>query len=652
MTRQDQITYLSVGNPTEFYVLTKSRQIIRLLLLNFHPLQSLYNYIRLARVSPILLVRMRLLQDDSNGAFCLTADLFDEDLCSCSYAVLSHRWGHVDEEVTYEDIEKGSGQDKAGYKKIEFCNQQAAKDGLKYCWIDTCCINRQSNFELSEAINSMYRWYKCASQCYVFLSDVSKEDMPDSLARSQWFERGWTLQELLAPPNVAFFDCNGHILGDRQSLRDEIARITGISSDILQTGDLTKSCIVQKMSWAARRKTTRVEDGAYCLMGLFDANMPLLYGERHGAFVRLQEEIIRESDDHSIFAWSMNDKLNVSGLIAPSTADFADCDQFRESRSFQRRSSYSLTNRGLSINLRLTPWSTATYLACLDVQQEQGFKLCIFLRRLSEDDQYARVELDGCSVFTDTQRVFDSDHRPIRAQQLYIRKIIKPAEVSLCRLEHLNAFRISEEFLCNKFIVSQHVCNSGQVVSFLSGGWGHLVTVDCSREYKGLKRFTLGFDFDFNPVCILEDSSADSQSIFPKQNDTTTWFYYFPDDFEWNVIEEGRSYRPQNHNGVWALRGHRIHGLDVMLMSNPGGTNSVLVRIVLSEHESRCIWDIFIEDLGRIFAGPKERAFRQAWGSRHNFQASHGLGNTNEELDEGDAIIHAMYYPFRKSSSN
>lgn len=126
------------------------------------------------------------------------------------YAILSHRW--EEEEVTFQDLMSGKGHGMAGWKKIEGCCQLALHDKLEWVWIDSCCIDKSSSAELSEAINSMFRWYRDAEVCYTFLSDVSGPlDERRNMAgfrSSKWFTRGWTLQELLAPDELRFFDKN------------------------------------------------------------------------------------------------------------------------------------------------------------------------------------------------------------------------------------------------------------------------------------------------------------------------------------------------------------------------------------------------------------------------------------------------------------
>ncbi|KAE9364997.1 HET-domain-containing protein [Stipitochalara longipes BDJ] len=220
------------------------------------------------------------------------------------YAILSHRWGEG--EVTLQKLQSGEGPQMPGYEKIFKCCAQAASDGWDYVWIDTCCIDKTSSAELSEAINSMYRWYQKSQVCYAYLVDVpdatADHSRPDSLfQQSKWFTRGWTLQELLAPTFVEFYAQNWDEIGTKSSMRTLVQKITNISTLV----DIDKACVAEKLSWASTRVTTRIEDLAYCLMGLFDVNMPLLYGEGHNAFLRLQLEIWSRTNDDSIFAWGM-----------------------------------------------------------------------------------------------------------------------------------------------------------------------------------------------------------------------------------------------------------------------------------------------------------------------------------------------------------
>jgi hypothetical protein len=242
---------------------------------------------------------MRLLtRDDETGEFSLierTGDSIPE------YAILSHTW--EDGEVTYKDLIEGTRGNKSGYTKIKFCVEQAARDGLQYSWVDTCCIDKSSSAELTEAINSMFSWYKGAKKCYVYLSDVAWSSHDDTrnppewepdFRSSRWFKRGWTLQELLAPMLVEFFSSDTRKLGDKRSLERQINEVTGIPISALQGHPLSEFPVDDRMAWTANRKTERPEDEAYCLLGIFDVSMSLIYGEkRDKAFRRLEQEIAK-----------------------------------------------------------------------------------------------------------------------------------------------------------------------------------------------------------------------------------------------------------------------------------------------------------------------------------------------------------------------
>jgi hypothetical protein len=230
------------------------------------------------------------------------------------YVILSHRW--EEEEVSFADFthNQSAAQAKRGFRKIDLTCRQALEDGWKYAWVDTCCIDKSSSAELSEAINSMFSWYESSKTCYVYLSDVRQADIYVQFPRSKWFTRGWTLQELLAPGIVEFFDKDWKKLGTRNQHSKWISEITGIDESVLARSknlggydvEIGSFCVAKRMSWASRRETTRGEDTAYALLGIFNINMPLLYGEGMRAFIRLQEQILRTHSDSSILAWGLD----------------------------------------------------------------------------------------------------------------------------------------------------------------------------------------------------------------------------------------------------------------------------------------------------------------------------------------------------------
>ncbi|KIW18534.1 hypothetical protein PV08_02822 [Exophiala spinifera] len=254
-----------------------------------------------------------------------TLDLHEFQGAPPPYAILSHTWG--EEEVLFQDIGTPTSETKKGYGKIvKFC-AQAKGASLDYAWVDTCCIDKRSSAELSEAINSMFRWYSKAHVCYAFLEDVDLRHN-SGMRGSRWFTRGWTLQELLAPLHVVFFDQNWMEIGSKVGLLDELNAITGVPQSALACpATIHQYCVAERMFWAHQRETTRVEDIAYCLLGIFDVNMPLLYGEGKKAFRRLQLQIVSESGDHSIFAWNSPERrivqrANPCDMLAESPACF------------------------------------------------------------------------------------------------------------------------------------------------------------------------------------------------------------------------------------------------------------------------------------------------------------------------------------------
>ncbi|GKT54371.1 vegetative incompatibility protein HET-E-1 [Colletotrichum tofieldiae] len=260
---------------------------------------------------------MRLLRREDGGGFCLIQ--FSESHVP-KYAILSHTWSSEDGEVTFDDLMKGTAHLKAeSFDKIRFCVEQAAKDDLEYCWVDTCCINKSSSAELQEAITTMFSWYRNASRCYVYLSDVTTTQnllWESEFRKSRWFTRGWTLQELLAPASVEFFSAHGIRLGDKKSLEAIIYKVTGIPHQALCGADMADFSVTERLSWAEHRQTQRKEDKAYSLLGIFGIFMPLIYGEGGNAFTRLQEELRKKHADVA----KQNEELLARLPVVPQAA--------------------------------------------------------------------------------------------------------------------------------------------------------------------------------------------------------------------------------------------------------------------------------------------------------------------------------------------
>ncbi|KAK3316914.1 heterokaryon incompatibility protein-domain-containing protein [Apodospora peruviana] len=341
-------------------------------------------------------------------------EFFDSELPP--YAILSHTWGS--EEVSFQDMEQHlpSLETKEGYQKIKktcFLAQNE-ESPIDWVWVDTCCIDKRSSAELTESINSMFRWYKQATVCYAHLSDWapmrtqidqrgSTSRLEASFANCRWFTRGWTLQELIAPADVLFYDSAWEKRGSKMSLVQQISEITGIEKDmLLGLSSVSDYSVAARMSWAAERHTTRVEDVAYCLFGIFDVNMPLIYGEGNKAFRRLQEEILQRNDDLTVFAWEP-DAADITSngwrydLFATSPALFKchvcpgpDSDQrgmmipsrigqptgrtINYRYSYDEASEYSITRKGLQVQgvLYKLPKTSQHNTACWEYFLELG----------------------------------------------------------------------------------------------------------------------------------------------------------------------------------------------------------------------------------------------------------------------------------------
>ncbi|RPD70450.1 HET-domain-containing protein [Lentinus tigrinus ALCF2SS1-7] len=253
------------------------------------------------------------------------------------YAILSHTWSS--HEDSFQDIRLIEERCKLTSEnprdlvspKIRHCCLVAESHGYSWLWIDSCCIDKTSSSELTEALNSMFRWYSQAEVCYALLEDVSSAcvlDAPDSdFRRSRYHTRGWTLQELIAPQLVIFFSREWQQLGVKSELGGLLEEVTGVSRKVL-TGEshFSKYSLAVRMSWASGRSTTRLEDEAYCLMGLFGVNMPALYGEGRQAFQRLQCEIVKQSVDTSLFAWGKTvSQVDLRNYTSHHTNRAANC---------------------------------------------------------------------------------------------------------------------------------------------------------------------------------------------------------------------------------------------------------------------------------------------------------------------------------------
>ncbi|KAK0129725.1 hypothetical protein ONS96_000285 [Cadophora gregata f. sp. sojae] len=454
-----------------------------------------------------------------------TLELEDFMGISPAYAILSHRW--QDDEVSFQDMMNGEAANKAGYSKIKKCCREASKQGLNYAWIDTCCIDKTSSAELTEAINSMYQWYQNAKVCFVYLFDVDdsevdahcSDDAVDSahFENSSWWTRGWTLQELIAPSALEFYNSKWNLLGSKHDLTALITTITGIHHKMLQGANPETFSVAQRMSWASKRTTTRTEDIAYSLLGIFGVNMPMLYGEGEKAFIRLQEEIMKHSNDHSLFAWSVEGE-GYRGLLAKSPASFQQSYDVVPSFNKLSHVPYFVTNFGLSITLAFIPWAMDTYFVALDCEREDKYdsRIGIYLKLLREKDQAARISLDGTDFPTFELRNFPLVH----LRQIYVRQqvwFVAPQPDRLYgfwirTLPPMIMFAKGSRFAvadCNQPIyrtevLSRNVWNDGERFLKLETG-EHGTAGRIWYESVDKHRYTvfkIGFDDAFNPVCL------------------------------------------------------------------------------------------------------------------------------------------------------
>lgn len=451
------------------------------------------------------------------------------------YAVLSHRWH--DGEVSLQEMQDGTAAERPGHAKIAQTCALAVRDGLGYAWVDTCCIDKSSSAELSVAINSMYRWYREAAVCYAFLSDVEDDDVGGetgaaAFASSAWFSRGWTLQELLAPANVEFYNVVWRKIGTKETLGTAIVTKTGIDMDALNGVDLAVFSIARRMSWAAGRETTVPEDAAYCLFGLFGVNMPMLYGEGERAFIRLQEEIMKHSADHSLFSWSSNEPC-ARGLLARSPADFAECADIVVTRERWNRTPYAVTNLGLSIELPMLPWAMDTYLVALDCKRAEvaDSRVGIFLRLLSQADQFARVAFEGKDICVFREELaeklayrdaFVQQHRwgsplgPERFYGFYLRKLSAPL--------HTVRKTMGEEVPLSKVWSQCDWDDEKRLLELPVGESGTVGMISWARREGNGWLMKFGFDNGFNPALQLGgDLMSPNRPLTMDPNSMEAW---------------------------------------------------------------------------------------------------------------------------------
>ncbi|KAM5536695.1 hypothetical protein V8D89_009622 [Ganoderma adspersum] len=346
------------------------------------------------------------------------------------YAILSHVWSVDGTEQTYEGTRRILADTPAGTTPLSrysdkikrFC-EVARQDGFEWGWVDSSCIDKSSSSELSEAINSMYDWYRYSGTCYCFLHDLHDIDTADptfceEFGNSKWFTRGWTLQELLAPSVLLFLSSTWRVIGSKYTLASIVEIVTDIDHSILTFEQpLEAISVARKMSWAASRTTTREEDEAYSLMGIFGVTIPISYGEGRYAFIRLQEEIVKHYPDQTIFAWGRDLHPSELTLAPPGHVDGIS-DNLLVSQASMNRDEYLLASgpRHFKQSSTFRRLSRGAFAELLDLSPEDtyqvftptsyGMHACVPLLTVYRDDSLfnspTHIALLACE---------DQDHR-------------------------------------------------------------------------------------------------------------------------------------------------------------------------------------------------------------------------------------------------
>jgi len=425
------------------------------------------------------------------------------------YAILSHRWQQ--DELTFQDVEAGSFFKKKGFQKIKEACRIAERSGCNWLWIDTCCIDKRNAVELNEAINAMYKWYQQADICIAYLFDHTHK--VNHISDSSWFERCWTLQELIAPRELNFYDSRWNYIGSKRTQCREIAIITGIPERILKGGDPKQCSVAQRMSWAANRKATRIEDEAYSLLGIFNLSMPTLYGTGSQAFQSLQEKLLQKHDQ-SILAWDRSPKggsREYRGLLAESPADFASCSNTRSTES--PIGSIMLVGDGVELDVDTIPYTMGVYLCALDCTSSSSDRRdAILLQQLDAPQHYARILTEPNSIISISKTRLE--HSPTsKRRKLYVHHDLRHPPMKLVhgirvrKINLLERYQSSHEKIriLSRLDGRVSVGDACSMVQFPYDEWGTTGVIYFPREQRNFRYWSvrwikLGFDADFCPM--------------------------------------------------------------------------------------------------------------------------------------------------------
>ena len=579
--------------------------------------------------------RMRLL-DTTN----LQLKEFPEDQLPL-YWILSHRWRA--EEVEYDHIQDlGIASNRLGWAKLQsFCdlvksqnpsNKEDDADYARYAWIDTCCINKANPTELGEAINSMFRWYGQAAFCVAYLDDVHSVDAPFN--RSEWFDRGWTLQELIAPEKLGIYSSNWDLIGLKKDLAFPLAHITGIPTNILEGTAKLKDCsIAQRMSWAAKRKTQRPEDMAYSLLGIFGVSLPTVYGSGgEQAFRDLQEKIMTNrgdpssSNDQSIFAWenSFTIENNDHGLLAHHPKAFEGCNEVLRIHGVTM---FKMEQLGVAISLKTLPYVDKIYLAVLECRpnKDSTKRMAILVKELPDTGLFARVKYKGIATLATAESRLTEHNCVIRPLLVTSKLVISASNIAsgfhIHKLE-LPGFKDRKPTLYSSDGLQENA-STGYIYfkpgSSLCAGIGTMSTpsdttgnfkVDVGNAWWKICWMKFAFDVDFNPMILLANrTSRFAGSLNPQYDfskaitadvDSAERQNLFGDAWtnrKWTVKSRTPTTLRDWLHGCTILRGNKDKNVSWRLESLNLRV-SLQLKPILTESEGRKIWTVEITELG------------------------------------------------------
>ncbi|KAH7378074.1 hypothetical protein BKA64DRAFT_248816 [Cadophora sp. MPI-SDFR-AT-0126] len=362
------------------------------------------------------------------------------------YAILSHSWNGDDEVSFQEFVSPDRDITHSRFGKITQTCRLALERGIPHVWVDSCCIDKTSSAELTEAINSMFRWYKEATICFTYLSDLAVDSSIDcDFQKCRWFTRGWTLQELVASKGVEFYDEAWNLIGDKINLLKPLSEITRIHEDVLRdSASLPNFTVAMRMSWAADRQTSREEDLAYCLLGIFDVYLPLIYGEGSNAFARLQEAIAQVTNDLSLFAWTDQDeperRQQYRGIFARSPAEFkASYSCWRSATWNFPTHEYTVTNKGLRLMANVYEGESLDQEKDCLLNLECWAPELVFIRLVQTPSGYVRHHSDSVTLVT--WNVAVKLKRGLR-REIYISKTVTPKVSESLALRFLRGFYV------------------------------------------------------------------------------------------------------------------------------------------------------------------------------------------------------------------